>query len=219
MDNSKNDKGIKYGASDSPLLLYQPYTLALWLTFYSPIIVALCVTSMSFYSQNFKGIIYLMWLLIFTWFRSLLYEVSGSPQMSSSENANICDIVQYSKYGNSGFSVYFIAFTIVYICTPMFMNQEMNYFVLSGILFYLLLNTWIRSSKKCFMNLTDIFLNFVAGLFSGAIAVSVMYAANISKYLFFNELSSSKEVCSQPKKQTFRCAVYKNGEVIGTVNQ
>ena len=210
----------KYGAKNSPLLLYQPYTLALWLTFYSPIIVALCVTSMSFYSQNFKGFVYLAWLLIFTWFRSLLYEVTGSSQTTTSETtANICDIVQYSQYGNSGFSVYFIAFTIVYICTPMFMNQEMNYFVLSGILFYLLLNTWIRSSKQCFMNMTDIFLNLVGGLFTGAIAVSIMYAANISKYLFFNELSSNKEVCSQPKKQTFRCAVYKNGEVIGTVNQ
>jgi hypothetical protein len=210
----------KYGAKNSPLLLYQPYTLALWLTFYSPIIVALCVTSMSFYSQNFKGFVYLAWLLVFTWFRSLLYEVTGSPKTTTSEsNTNICDIVQYSQYGNSGFSVYFIAFTIVYICTPMFMNQEMNYFVLSGILFYLLLNTWIRSSKQCFMNMTDIFLNLVGGLFTGAIAVSIMYAANISKYLFFNELSSNKEVCSQPKKQTFRCAVYKNGEVIGTVNQ
>jgi len=210
----------KYGAKNSPLLLYQPYTLALWLTFYSPIIVALCVTSMSFYSQNFKGFVYLAWLLVFTWFRSLLYEVTGSSQTTASESsANICDIVQYSQYGNSGFSVYFIAFTIVYICTPMFMNQEMNYFVLSGILFYLLLNTWIRSSKQCFMNMTDIFLNLVGGLFTGAVAVSIMYAANISKYLFFNELSSNKEVCSQPKKQTFRCAVYKNGEVIGTVNQ
>jgi hypothetical protein len=210
----------KYGAKNSPLLLYQPYTLALWLTFYSPIIVALCVTSMSFYSQNFKGFVYLAWLLIFTWFRSLLYEVTGSSQTTTSETtANICNIVQYSQYGNSGFSVYFIAFTIVYICTPMFMNQEMNYFVLSGILFYLLLNTWIRSSKQCFMNMTDIFLNLVGGLFTGAIAVSIMYTANVSKYLFFNELSSNKEVCSQPKKQTFRCAVYKNGEVIGTVNQ
>jgi len=210
----------KYDAKKSPLLLYQPYTLALWLTFYSPIIVALCVTSMSFYSQNFKGFVYLAWLLVFTWFRSLLYEVTGSSQTTASESsANICDIVQYSQYGNSGFSVYFIAFTIVYICTPMFMNQEMNYFVLSGILFYLLLNTWIRSSKQCFMNMTDIFLNLVGGLFTGAVAVSIMYAANISKYLFFNELSSNKEVCSQPKKQTFRCAVYKNGEVIGTVNQ
>ena len=42
-----------------------------------------------------------------------------------------------------------------------------------------------------------------------------MYSYGASKYLFFNEVSSDKEMCSMPTKQKFKCAVYKNGELIG----
>jgi hypothetical protein len=36
--------------------------------------------------------------------------------------------------------------------------------------------------------------------------------------LFINELTSgsNKEVCSMPNKQTFKCSVYKNGELLGS---
>ena len=55
------------------------------------------------------------------------------------------------------------------------------------------------------------------GLSSAALILSFMYAGGSSKYLFFNEVSSNKEMCSQPNKQTFKCSVYKNGELIGSV--
>jgi hypothetical protein len=45
-----------------------------------------------------------------------------------------------------------------------------------------------------------------------------MYAGGSGKYLFFNEVSSNKEMCSQPKKQTFKCSLYKNGELISGIN-
>jgi len=38
----------------------------------------------------------------------------------------------------------------------------------------------------------------------------------LSNLLFFNDYSSNKEICTMPKKQTFKCAVYKNGELIGS---
>ena len=44
-----------------------------------------------------------------------------------------------------------------------------------------------------------------------------MYTDNSSKYLFLNETQSNKDVCSMPKKQTFKCSVYKNGELIGSL--
>ena len=40
----------------------------------------------------------------------------------------------------------------------------------------------------------------------------------LSRYLFFNEMSSTSEVCSMPKKQTFKCSVYKNGQLLSTIN-
>jgi hypothetical protein len=38
----------------------------------------------------------------------------------------------------------------------------------------------------------------------------------LGDYLIFNEVSSTKEVCTVPKKQTFKCSVYKNGELVGS---
>ena len=51
---------------DIPFLIIQPYNLAIILTLYSPIIIALIIISMSFIFQNFKGIPYLIGLIIFS---------------------------------------------------------------------------------------------------------------------------------------------------------
>jgi hypothetical protein len=57
----------------------------------------------------------------------------------------------------------------------------------------------------------------LAGIFSSALILSLMYSGGSSNYLFFNELSSTKEMCSLKKNQTFKCSVYKNGELIGSI--
>jgi len=36
-----------------------------------------------------------------------------------------------------------------------------------------------------------------------------------SQYMFFNE-RSNRMICSMPKNQTFKCSVYKNGELVGS---
>ena len=63
----------------------------------------------------------------------------------------------------------------------------------------------------------DLFLNVLLGLSSSALFVTLMYAGGSGKYMFFNEVSSTKEMCSQPKKQTFKCSLYKDGSLVGSV--
>ena len=41
-----------------------------------------------------------------------------------------------------------------------------------------------------------------------------MYAGGSGKYLFFNEMSSDKQVCYKPSNQTFKCSLYKDGQII-----
>jgi len=198
-----------------PLLMYQPYNLAILFTIYSPVIVALSVFSMSFIFQNFKGIIYLIWLIVFTWFRSLGYELSGG-QPNISKNT-LCTMIQYSKYGNATFSMFFIAFTMTYICGPMILNNDINYWLLSAFLFYLFLDISIRAKLGC-VTQTYIFLDVVLGLFAGIVALISMYSTKLYNYIFFNETSSNKEICSMPSKQTFKCKLYKNGQLVGNTN-
>ena len=35
--------------------------------------------------------------------------------------------------------------------------------------------------------------------------------------LYYDEYVSDKVACSRPEKQTFKCAVYKNGELLKTI--
>ena len=51
------------GVPDSPLQLFQPFTAVVFLSFFSPIILATSITGMSFVFQNFKGLIYLGFLI------------------------------------------------------------------------------------------------------------------------------------------------------------
>ena len=61
------------------------------------------------------------------------------------------------------------------------------------------------------------FLNILLGLISALLIIVFMYAGGSGQYLFFNETQNNKEVCSMPSQQTFKCNVYKNGELIGAV--
>jgi len=67
--------------------------------------------------------------------------------------------------------------------------------------------------------MSDLFLNVLMGLASGAAIVSLMYVGGSGKFLFFNEVSSNKDVCYKPSEQTFKCSVYNNnGELISNLN-
>lgn len=205
---------------DTPFLIIQPYNLAIILTFYSPIIIALIITSMSFIFQNFKGVFYLLWLLVFSWFRSFAFELSGTEPLYIKPD-NICTSISYSKYGNSTFSMFFIVFSAIYMCSSMFINGDINYWICAGFLFYLVLDIWIRNNLNCItkVDYSFVLLNMVLGALAGILSVASMYITNTQKYLFFNEMSSTNDVCSMPKKQTFKCSVYKNGELIGSSNK
>ena len=71
--------------------------------------------------------------------------------------------------------------------------------------------------KNCVINTGDLVLNVLLGLTSGALIVTLMYAGGSGKFLFFNEVSSNKEICYQPKEQTFKCQVFQDGTLVGNI--
>jgi hypothetical protein len=97
----------------------------------------------------------------------------------------------------------------------MFSNGAPNFWVFSSLIVYFLIDVFIKLYKKCLVKMGDLLLNILLGFASSALIVTLMYAGGSSKYLFFNEVASNKEVCYKPDNQTFKCAVYKNGELVG----
>jgi len=205
----------KIPSLDTPLKVIQPFNLLVFLSVYSPIILATTTTGMSFIFQNFKGLIYLLFLIGCCVVRRFVYSMNSAQPMVS--DGTICTSVQYSKYGNAAFSSFVFAFTIMYISLPMFTNNDPNFWIFSGLLIYFFIDIFIKIYKGCVVKMGDLILNILTGLTSAALIVSLMYAGGSSKYLFYNEVSSNKEVCYQPSKQTFKCSVYKNGELVGNV--
>jgi hypothetical protein len=196
--------------------IFEPYNIIIYLTFFSPLIIIMGIVSLSFIFQNFKGILYLCILLICIVFREQLYNL-GYLKANTINRNNICDTIQYSKNGNPSFSAFVFAFTIMYICLPMFIYGSINYWILSGLLSYFLIDIRIKYLYNCF-SVGDVLLNIFVGAVISSILILIMISSNgLKPYVFFNEMSSNKEICSMTKKQTFKCSVYKNGELINSV--
>jgi hypothetical protein len=221
--------------NSKPLRLYEPNTLIIFLTFYSPIIIITSIFILSIVSQNFKGIIYLLYLIAALLGREFIYwlfNFYGKNKNIQKTNNNItknlipgqtggsndiCNSIQYSIYGNPSFSAFVFSFTIFYLFIPMFMNGNPNFWIFSFIIFYFFLDMGIKIYKKCVVDMGDLFLNVLVG---GALATAIvmsMYAGNSSEWLLFAELISNKQFCSMPSKQSFKCSVFKNGELIGSM--
>lgn len=213
MNNNNYSKG-NFGGN-KPLRLYQPFNSIVFFSFYSPVILAIIMVFLSFVFQNFKGLIFLGFLLGVCILRNFVYMMNGASPVIS--DGTICTSIQYSKYGNSTFSSFVFAFTIMYLSIPMFTNGSVNYWIFLGLIVYFFLDIFIKLYKKCVINAGYLFLNVLLGLTSSALIVVLMYFGGSSKYLFFNEVQSDKQMCSMPKNQTFKCNVYKNGEIIGNL--
>lgn len=184
-------------------------------TMLSPVILASCVTSLSFVFQNFKGLIYLAFLLAASLLRSLVYMYNGAEQ--DQEKGETCNRVRFTSYGNSTYSTFVIAFTAMYLIIPMFSNKNVNYWIFSALLVLFALDTSVKYVYKCVAQTGDLVLNALAGLGIAATFVSMMYAGGSGQYLFFNETSDGRQICYQPKDQTFKCRVTRNGETTAAV--
>ena len=222
--SSKNKTG---GGSDKSLLLYQPMNIIVFLIFNSPLILAIGVTGMSFIFQNPNGFVYLGFLLVACIVRSFAYaylvetpsskKTGGDVPMTGGNDPNICRAITYSPYGNPTFSSFVFAFTIMYLSLPMFSRGAPNYWVFSSLVTYFLVDMFLKLYKGCIVSYGDLFLNVLLGTAFAAAFITAMYAGGSGKYLLFNEVASNKEICTQPKTQTFKCNLYKNGELVGNL--
>ena len=213
MDISNNNT-VQNENMTSSLKIFSLMNLLVILTFFSPLFVAFGVLGLSFINQNVNGFIYLGFLIGVCLVREFIYWLMGKTTKIT-EN-NICNIIQFSNYENTGFSIFVFAFTIIYLCLPMFLNQDVNFWIFGVLLSYMFLDIGMRYTKACITSLMEIILSIITGSVAGVLIIGAMYLGGSSKFIIFNEISSTKEICSMPQKQKFKCSVYKNGELIGT---
>ena len=124
----------------------------------------------------------------------------------------------FTNFPNISVSTFFIVFTMIYLIQPMFMNKDWNYYVVIGFLGMLVMDTMVKF--QLFPLCTrkgGILSGAVFGILYSMICYNGILAAGGNKLLYFNTVSSNNVYCSRPKKQTFKCYVYKNGEIVSAV--
>ena len=176
----------------------------------SPIIIAMLFTSFSFIFQSYPGIVYLAYLIAAVVIRFFIINIPD--WISKTSTGSSCEKNSIS----AGFSTFVFMFTFWYAFLPMFVYNDLNIPLLISFIFYFvfdLIYKTIDSSTGVYTNGCDssrvlslIGYNFFGGSVLGASFCGMMLPHS-SSFLFFNEISTSKEMCSIKKEQAFKCKV------------
>ena len=187
----------------------------------SPILLGFLLVSGSIFNNSIKGFVYLGGVLIASILNLLIGRAikrrSDGGDEESSDGIRQCQIFKNpfndNHYTTPAYNSFFITFTLAYLLLPMIYNKEINYYLFSFILFLFFVDAITKLIKKC-NDLIDITVGAFVGFFLGTLQFVIIHYAGYDSLLFFNDFVSNNVVCSRPKKQTFKCAVYKNGELI-----
>jgi hypothetical protein len=215
------------------------------LSLFSPLIVVTGVFMSAVFSSNLsKGLTYLMITIIavllrhtamnpYNFVKSLTEGnlMSGSEQQTGGGTGGgrkrnrknmiggaIGDCnMGIGKYGDDEtLGLFILSFTMLYICTPMFIINSINWYILVLFIFYIVADYYAKMTNKCYEGkAVTIFANIVAGVTIGTITSLLIYTYQ-NDWSMINVTSSNKQVCSMNAEQTFKCGVYKNGELIAS---
>ena len=188
----------------------------------SPVFISSFMLMSSMFSGDVKAFIWLALSIVGIVIIFLLQQTKlfhEDPKVyEMGDNCGDPLIPLFTNFPNLSVSTFFIVFTFIYLVQPMMMNNDWNYYVIVGFLGILIMDTMVKF--QLFPNCTK-----KGGILSGA-AFGIVYsfgcynailAAGGNNLLYFNTVSTNNVYCSRPKKQTFKCYVYKNGQVISAV--
>jgi hypothetical protein len=175
------------------------------------IIVSMFVFS-SIFLQDFKAIIYVAGLLL----ASFIAVCVGKNYNSTSKN-QICKTFTISKDGQlsnlplSQVILNYTFFYLVYIIVSFNLTgQNIPLLLLFPVLILSdILWNWYN---ECYEIIT-IISSLIIGSSIGILWSYIITQTNMPSLMYFNGISDA-ETCSRPSQQTFRCSVYKNGQLI-----
>ena len=187
-------------------------------SFYSGIAITFSILLLSIsMASPMKGVFYVTWVLISTITRLAVLMMTSDGLFSSDKCKKGGLPGNLSKYDGGRNSIYILCFTLFYVCFPMFITNNVNWYLLWLILSCITFDCIIKYTSGCVTSSIPIIGEIVGGSMYGLFVSGIMYYLGLSRFLFANNLGSNKEICSMPKKQTFRCSLYKNGEIISSV--
>lgn len=195
---------------------FSPTNIFRFASFSAPFMLCFFLVMSSIFNQNLKGFVYLAGVMIASMINMLLMFIIGDKQ-TDEEALQLCNIFDtpYSSgsYKSPSMSAMFIAFTFAYLYLPMRYNNQHNYIVLVTLVALFVIDVLNKVDNKCTTHSGSL-LGGMVGFMLGIFWYVLFHMSGYDSLLYFDDYVSNKTVCNRPRKQTFKCSVYKNGELI-----
>ena len=181
---------------------------------------------MSLFNFNFKGVIYIIGVMILLLLASLvvvmLENKAGVALTSTSplaEEPKLCTIFGTTNpfFKNVPFGVLVYTYTFMYLLLPMIQTSSINYPMLISLMLIGAVEVVVQTTASCVkiqLLLITIIISIIFGFMWSAF---ILYVE--PDLLYHTDFTSDRAVCSMPSEQKFKCKVYKNGELITTMTK
>mgnify|MGYP001602594215 CR=1 FL=1 len=189
--------------------------------FLSPMIVPIMAIFGSLFESNMKGFIYVFGLVIAMTFGKFIAPTVGKYVPHSGTFSNnfkpiidpACNLVGTSAEGwgfvfsSPGPHALLLAFTTTYLLFPMFMNNNVNFLIVGGLLLLSALSAIMRVTPpmRC-VSWFDVLIGWFTGFILGAIwyFTVIILGGRDSNLTYFETQKSDRQQCTVDKK-VFRC--------------
>jgi len=196
---------------------FSPTNIFKFISAVSPILLTWFLAAASIFNQDIKGVIYLAGILLAIFINVLIANMIKSRPIDG--RSAVCEIFSLpftSTYNSPSLNSVIIAFTSAYLIHPMKDHEQMNFGIIAFLAVILVIDGVTRVTNYC-TPVAGVILGSVLGYFLGYLWFALFKSTGNESMLYFNETLSNNTVCSLPKKQTFKCSVYKNGELVGNL--
>ena len=214
-------KDIKYKDPRHIGLKMDMTTIFGFISLIGPFFIMFMMFALSIFNSNIKGFVYLIGVSVMYAFITILNKTLKSDP---SEQLNEYHFPFCQLFGNEmyysvpSFNSSLYIFTLSYLLFPMMQN---NMFNLPLVVFFILLfalDTVTRTTQINCTNGKGVSLGALIGFIWGIIYYNLIYQNDTTKqFLYYNDFDSNKVACMRPSKEKFKCAVYKNGELVESI--
>jgi hypothetical protein len=187
----------------------------------SPVLLSGFFIISSLSNGNLKWVMYLAGFIILLFVFSITaFTIDSTFPNKDSRGSSYwkkeCNLVALpfglGEYMVPNFNSSALGFIFAYIFMPMLQYESYNLILLSIIIVFFFTDAISKIVNGC----TPI-LGVIIGLAIGWIVGYIWYlfVSSASNDMVYFNVENGASICSRPNKQTFKCKVYKNGEVIG----
>ena len=97
------------------------------------------------------------------------------------------------------------------------MNERTYWLIIITMFIILAIDSSARISNNCTTPIGVVF-GVILGFIIGGFYVLIIKSSGYESLLYNDDFVSNKVACTKPTKQQFKCAVYKNGELLRNLN-